>query len=436
VPPRWTRILSLLALIAGVGALGLLAQRVYAHERGELDFASEPRALAELARSPGSTAVSARIARVPLEAGELAVFELCVHDALEPARWLDAFELVVFQLPEMKLMLRVPLDEKRLRAARRNAAGACLNLGAYNIERSGAYALDAVWLRAKPAAPLLQVPLRARVLATRGLGPQEKAAWLLLGLSVLTLLAAQLASRPRPSPRSDPSADGSDMGPAQMGTILPNQCLRTTRLRTTIAALTLLAAVIALTQVPSTGALATLAKGLALVALQCAVPLLLARLWRSDRDFLPIAARFRPALAFAIAGGAATLLWVLAGLALRLVPATGEAPIQTFVNWPSGLLCFAALGVLLPLGEELLFRGVLYRALLAWTGRAGWAAVLCWLPFVALHAQQSWGNWGGLVSIAMAGAVLTALRVASRSVLVPALAHVLYNFALSARAFW
>ena len=56
--------------------------------------------------------------------------------------------------------------------------------------------------------------------------------------------------------------------------------------------------------------------------------------------------------------------------------------------------------------------------------------------FVALHAQQSWGNWGGLVSIAAAGVVLTALRIVSGSVLVPALAHVLYNFALSMRAFW
>jgi hypothetical protein len=130
------------------------------------------------------------------------------------------------------------------------------------------------------------------------------------------------------------------------------------------------------------------------------------------------------------------LLWGSARLALRLVPATGEAPIQTFVSWPSGMLCFAALGVLLPVGEELLFRGLLYRALLGWTARPGLAALLCWLPFVALHAQQSWGNWGGLVSIATAGAVLTALRVASGSVLVPALAHVLYNFALSAGAFW
>jgi membrane protease YdiL (CAAX protease family) len=141
-------------------------------------------------------------------------------------------------------------------------------------------------------------------------------------------------------------------------------------------------------------------------------------------------------LAFALALGTALLLWGTARLSLRLVPATGEAPIQSFVSWPSGLLCFAALGVLLPVGEELLFRGLLFRALQAWTRRDAVAGMLSWLPFVALHAQQSWGNWGGLCAIAAAGAVLTVLRIASGSVLLPALAHVLYNFALSASAFW
>ncbi|HMI91548.1 MAG TPA: hypothetical protein VK509_09310, partial [Polyangiales bacterium] len=308
MPPRWTRILSLLALVAGLAALGLLARRVHAHERGELDFSSEPHALAELARAPGSTAVSARIARVELEAGEHAVFELCARDRLEPARWLGALDLVVFQLPEMKLMLRVALDAEHLRVVRRNAEDACLTLGAGTIERSGAYSVDAVWPRAKPAAALLQVPLQARVLATRALGPQEKIGWLLLGVSVLALLAAQLARR-RPEP---PSA-------------LADAPVRATRLRTTLAALAALATVIAVTQVPTAGALATLAKGLVLIAVQCAIPLLLARAWRDDRAFLPIAPRIPPAAAFALAAAAAVLLWGSARLALRLVPATGEA---------------------------------------------------------------------------------------------------------------
>ena len=431
--PRWNRALSLLALVTGIAALGLLAQRVYAHERGELDFASEPRSLAELARAPGSTAVSARIARVELQAGEHAVFELCVRDRLEPERWLDAFDLAVFQLPEMKLMLHVALDAKHLRLARRNAEDACLTLGGGAIKRSGAYSVDAVWPRAKPAPGLLQVPLQARVLGTQPVGPEERRIWLALGLSAIVLLVVQVGRRSGAAPELDHGHEHVHVHEQQPDVSVAPRALRVPM---TVAAIATLALLIALTQVPSAGALATLLKGVSLIAVQCAVPLALARRWRADRTFLPLAPALRPAFAYGLALGAALLLWGIARMSLRLVPATGEAPIQTFVAWPSGLLCFAGLGVLLPLGEELLFRGLLYRTLLAWTGRVGVAALLCWLPFVALHAQQSWGNWGGLVSIAVAGVVLTALRVASGSVLVPALAHVLYNFALSAGAFW
>jgi membrane protease YdiL (CAAX protease family) len=129
----------------------------------------------------------------------------------------------------------------------------------------------------------------------------------------------------------------------------------------------------------------------------------------------------------------AALLVVTAHLSLELVPATSEAPIQSFVSWPSGMLCFAALGMVLPLGEELFFRGYLYRVALA-LGRAA-AFWITFVLFVALHAEQSWGNWGGLVAVAVTGLALTGLRAQSGSVLIPALAHVLYNFTLSMGSF-
>jgi membrane protease YdiL (CAAX protease family) len=413
----WKQSASWIGVLVAVGALAVLALRVYEHERAELEFASEPRTLGELAGAPGSTAVSARVARVELERGEHAVFELCAADRLEPARWQGAVELVVFQLPAMKLMLRVPLDAEHLAVVKRNAESACLTLGGGAIEQSGSYSVDAVWPRGKPGTELLQVPVQARVLGTRPLQAPEKSAWLALGLAVIAVLSLQLGTRANPDSETDSDSDS-----------------RRLRVPALLAAAGTLAALVVLTQVPTAGALATLAKGLSLIGLQCAVPLVLARVWR--RGLLPLAPRIRPPAAFGLALASAFLLWGLARLSLQLVPATGEAPIQAFVNWPSGLLCFAGLGVLLPLGEELLFRGLLFRSLLVWTGRVGAAALLSWLPFVALHAQQSWGNWGGLVSIALAGVVLTALRVATGSVLVPALAHVLYNFALSAGAFW
>ena len=68
-------------------------------------------------------------------------------------------------------------------------------------------------------------------------------------------------------------------------------------------------------------------------------------------------------------GLCAPILVAAARIALSLVPATGEAPIQTFVSWPSGMLSFALLGVMVPVGEEIFFRGFVYRTALG-LGRA------------------------------------------------------------------
>jgi membrane protease YdiL (CAAX protease family) len=93
------------------------------------------------------------------------------------------------------------------------------------------------------------------------------------------------------------------------------------------------------------------------------------------------------------------------------------------------MLCFAVLGVVVPLGEEIFFRGFLYRALLAYGRFAAFAVTL--FAFVGLHLQQVWGNWGGLVALVATGTVLTALRAISGSTLLPAVTHLIYNFVLS-----
>jgi membrane protease YdiL (CAAX protease family) len=116
-------------------------------------------------------------------------------------------------------------------------------------------------------------------------------------------------------------------------------------------------------------------------------------------------------------------------LSLRWVPSTSEAPIETFISWPSGMLSAALLGVLLPAAEELFFRGYLYAALLP-LGRAA-AAIVSVLVFGSMHAVQSWGNWGGLAAVFAAGATLCAVRVISGSTLIAALVHVAYNLTLS-----
>jgi membrane protease YdiL (CAAX protease family) len=407
--------LSACFVLAGVA---LTARRVLTHERGELEHESTPRSLAELERAPGSTRVSARLTEVTLEAGEHAIFELCAADRLEPARWSSALELVVFELPAMALMLRVPLDAEHLATAQRRPDSACMKLGGGTIERAGRYSVDAVWPAGPPRAELRTVKLQARVLALRQLSRLDRSGVLAIGLGVALLLAGLLVERDR--------ASGDD-----------GESMRDQRWQRLLFGAVAISALLAATHVPSAGATFTLLKGVCLVLLQAGAALLFCRIALPESSTRTALALAPPARRLGAWLGAAlvtaALLVLNARLALRLVPATGEAPIQTFVSWPSGMLCFAALGALLPLGEELFFRGYLYRLLLGF-GRAAafWSTLVL---FVALHAEQSWGNWGGLVSIAVTGLALTTLRASSGSVLIPAAAHLLYNFTLSMASF-
>ena len=113
---------------------------------------------------------------------------------------------------------------------------------------------------------------------------------------------------------------------------------------------------------------------------------------------------------------------------MSVVPATGEAPIEAFISWPSGALAFAVLGMVVPLAEELFFRGFVFGALRPLG--VGMASVGTVLLFAAVHAQQAWGNWGALLSVTVTGIILTALRAVTGSAIVPAVAHLLYNLSL------
>ncbi len=413
-----------------VVALARTGLRVRELERGELEFESIPRKLSELAEAPGSTRVSARLASVDLREGEQALFELCSGDRLEVAAWRSTMEIAVFALPEMKLMLRVPLDAAHLEAAQRSAYGACLQLGRGTIDHTARYSVDAVWPSRPPPAALMDVPLRVRVLAMHPLVPLDRIGVVALGAGVLLLLLALALRAPPKEPLVDTVDD--DDGSSTDGSTTAWDASA----RSLVGAAIALFALLVVTRLPSEGPSSTLLKGLLLVALQTAGVVALARAVQRRVPFAGPLAIGAPAhklrwLLAALLVAAACV--VCAKLALRLVPATSEAPIQTFVSWPSGRLCFAALGVLLPVGEELFFRGYLYRTALRFGRSAAFWITLS--LFVVLHAEQSFGNWGGLLSIGFTGVALTALRARSGSVLVPALAHVLYNFTLSMASF-
>jgi membrane protease YdiL (CAAX protease family) len=259
-----------------------------------------------------------------------------------------------------------------------------------------------------------RVPLQARVLVRAPLQALDRLLVLAIAVAALLLvLALAIATRTTSTESALVPRASLPLGGAALGLLL----------------------LFLASQVETPGSALTLAKGLALALLQVGSALLLARwlLGRELRDVLashPPAARSKWAF-FAVICAAGLVLAARASLAL--VPATGEAPIQAFVSWPSGMLSFAALGVILPVGEEVFFRGYLYRAALV-LGRLAAFGVTS-VAFVLLHAPQSWGNWGGLLAIAVTGVALTALRAASGSLLVPLLTHLLYNFVLSFGSF-
>ena len=128
-------------------------------------------------------------------------------------------------------------------------------------------------------------------------------------------------------------------------------------------------------------------------------------------------------------------LRMFAGWALSHVESTGEAPSEAFVSWPSGLLSL----------QRTRSRGAdRRRGVLPWLrvrdasttasgeGRRALACVASFGLFAGAHWEQVQGNWGGLLSVTMAGVVFTLLRAFSGSTLVPAIAHLTYNALLSA----
>ncbi len=386
-------------------SLAFAALRVRTLEQKELEHVSDWSTLQSLSKQPSATRISARLSEVKLNAGEDTLFEVCSQDGFAE-RWRDSLEFMVWRPSAQKMELRVAMDEQHLALVKRTQGRACLTLGGGRIETPGKYALDAVWK--KPLDPALKlVPLRARVLARTALGAREGLLILAAGLGAMLSVLAGFAPR-----ASRPLSKRSSVKWAVFGTLL---------------AMLLMALVLRL---PIAGSVGGLSRGLLLAGIEVFVALLAARMiYSSMRDGLALhAPATRQSLALLVAVLCAALLNPLARLALQLVPSTGEAPIEAFISWPSGALAFAALGMAVPLAEELFFRGFVFGALTPLGTPLAWCGTV--VLFSMLHAQQAWGNWGALLAVTVTGMVLTTLRALTGSTLVPAVAHVLYNLSL------
>ena len=183
--------------------------------------------------------------------------------------------------------------------------------------------------------------------------------------------------------------------------------------------------------VPGPTALVALAVGGQAVGLLAVLALL-----RHRRvPLAPLLGRRRPAgplLAVGVGIGAATLLAssaVVAGLT-QLAGSTAEPDQillrEVLAGGRRAALAVLAAVVLAPLAEELLFRGLLYRALRRHRSVAT-AATISAILFAVVHAEVVVSQPLALPGLVVVGVVLAVALERSRSLLVPIAAHATFN---------
>lgn len=406
--------------------LARMVARVAALEGRELDVRGAPVALASLAVARDHSLVEA-----DLERGERAVFELCSSDAMGDA-WGRSVDVEVRVGDEVAL--RTELNDSVRSRARVGANGACLEVGHGTLELSGTHRIV---VRVSETPP--DTSVRGRILAQTPLEAADRNRVLtLLGLTSLGVLV--LAVRPSRFGLSHPRRSRALRAWRRVRVLLRRKTRVhpwTWGLAVVLAASGIVTAFgmispLVLPGGPTYGLLA----GLGLAGVEMALAgafgaLSSARLALTRPSSLPLTIA-----SFALAPFVGLALQVFAVWSLSRVPPSGEAPIEAFVSWPSGMLSFGTLAVVAPVAEEAFFRGLVFGAIDdgRWGARRAVALSLATGLFSLAHAQQAWGNWGGLLAVSVAGFVFTLLRAVSGSTLVPAMAHLAYNALLSISA--
>lgn len=129
-----------------------------------------------------------------------------------------------------------------------------------------------------------------------------------------------------------------------------------------------------------------------------------------------------------LAGGA--LLAVAVQLSSQFLPAPPELPIDKMLRTSLDAWLMSAFGVLVaPFTEEVMFRGLLFPALIRRAG-VGISLVVTAALFGAIHSQQLAGAWIQVTCIFFVGVVLTLVRWHFRSLASSTLVHMGYNGAL------
>lgn len=405
---RWI-IVAVGVLILGA-SLGLAAMRVVELEDSELDHSSPLQRLEQ-------GADQLELSRVALRQGALATFEVCALDSLAPERWAGTVNLVVRHVPSGREEIVMPLEEGVLAYATRTERAACLLLAFDEpTQRGGEHAVVIDWSGQLPEE-IIGVPFLARVLARGELTSADS--WLVVLVMLGALLGAGGLVRWHRMPEESLPVEPTTS--SQAGRSL---------LRVLVALASLGTIALAASLLPLGGATAGLIQGIALAMAQVALALGLAhgRSWFAEGRPWALGL-VRPSRAFwllALASPTGAGLWFLGGSLRALVPSTSVAPIETAVSSPSGMLSIAVVAALVPLAEELFFRGLLFGLLeRRWNGGVSFFATS--IIFTLAHLWQAWGAWGSVVAILATGLTLTGLRWWSGSVTAPAIAHMTHN---------
>ncbi len=400
------RLLGGLVVLAGIV---LSTMRVLSHERGELEERVGPVTLERLRRTdPNRTEQTVRAIEANLQKGERYLVELCAQGRPDPATWAGGLD-VVFWIPAAeKLVTRTALDAPRLAAGRAHAGRTCWTVAVGDAPDDGRYAVELFWPEAAPRPAIDRTPLSLRIAGYRLPDGNDRITLGVIAIGMLLLLAGFAA----------PAPSGPPQGTASLAAVA-------------IGVVLLVFAVLA-AGILAGGSSGILIGGAGAVVVQIVLAVTLSGRGASVTSRLALhrsaAGRLWivPVAAAVVVGGSIGLQYV--------IPSTGVAPVEVAIAWPSGKLAFAALGLLVPAGEEVFFRGFVQGTLeRRFGGRI--ALVATAVLFVAAHVPQQWGSWGALGGVAILGTVLGTLRHVSRALWPCIVAHFLYNGALVAISF-
>jgi len=402
------RALVVVGALLLVGGLALGGLRVAALYDAEIDVGSVPAPIAPTPNAAGEAEPHVELVRTEVPAGYDVLFEFCAEAQLDDA-W--PITLMVWNPEVQEVVLELSVEDAVEGGNIRHASwGSCVTLGeGANLPEGGLFAIEAVWPGRELTDEVRETDVVAKISGNPPLGGDDP--WAVLFVLVGALALTFGVTRPGPAPAKE--AEGPAPWPAVGGVV------------------GLIVVLLVLAFVPWGGSVAAFARGLIIAGAEVVLALLLiprlAELSRTQRlGLLPPRRLWMIALAPAVG----IVLFVVGRLLAAMIPSTSEASIQTLVSFSSGALTLALISVIVPVAEEIFFRGLVFGTL---ERRAGGALAfgVTVLLFTLAHLPQAWGDWGAFTAILFTSVGLTGLRWWSGSTLVTILAHLAHNAIIS-----